>query len=122
VEFAVEFAISIQEISMNDHTRTVPSVRVIDMTAEQLALMINAVLELQFRRIKDELVIAPPKKFADGYLSRAETAQMLGISLQTLGRHVRENGLTMCKLGQRVVFRASDIESFLTKHERTFAQ
>jgi excisionase family DNA binding protein len=103
---------------MNTYPHSVYPARVITVDAEAFMLQLQASHEALFRRLRDEIQSAHPKQHTKLYHSREETAQMLNVSIPTLRRYVKEEGLMQVKVGNRVVFKADDIEQWLTQHKK----
>ena len=57
--------------------------------------------------------IEQPKE--EGYRTRKETAKMLNISLPTLNEYTKKRILTGYRVGVRVLYKQSEIESALVK-------
>ena len=51
----------------------------------------------------------------EGYRTRKETAEMLNISLPTLNQYTKKRILTGYRVGVRVLYKQSEIESALVK-------
>lgn len=51
----------------------------------------------------------------DGYRTRKETAEMLNISLPTLNHYTKKRILTGYRVGVRVLYKQSEIESALSQ-------
>lgn len=51
-------------------------------------------------------------------LSYADAAQVLGLSVRSLKRHVAEGTVRHVRLGRVVRFRPADLEAFLDEHAR----
>jgi len=54
----------------------------------------------------------------DGYLSRAETAKELKVSLQTLNELTKAGTLTCYRIGARVLYKRADIAAALVPSDR----
>ena len=52
-------------------------------------------------------------------LTRPETAKHLRLSIRTLDYLIARGEIGFCKVGVKSLFRPSDIESFLARHEIT---
>ncbi len=76
---------------------------------EQLATAIAEKLQPYF--LPQE--IEQPKE--EGYKTRKETAEMLNISLPTLNQYTKKRILTGYRVGVRVLYKQSEIESALVK-------
>lgn len=76
---------------------------------EQLATAIAEKLQPYF--LQQE--IEQPKE--EGYKTRKETAEMLNISLPTLNQYTKKRILTGYRVGVRVLYKQSEIESALVK-------
>jgi excisionase family DNA binding protein len=55
------------------------------------------------------------KTVGEGYKTRKETAEMLNISLPTLNEYTKKRILNGYRVGARVLYKQSEIESALTK-------
>jgi excisionase family DNA binding protein len=54
----------------------------------------------------------PPKPVIeqlDSYLSREQAAEKLGVSAQSIGKHIKSGALCVHRLGRRVLIRPSEI-------------
>lgn len=76
---------------------------------EQLAKAIAEKLQPHFPTQTFE----KPKE--EGYRTRKETAEMLNISLPTLGHYTKKRILTGYRIGARVLYKLTEIESALIK-------
>ncbi|MFZ4597697.1 MAG: helix-turn-helix domain-containing protein [Terrimicrobiaceae bacterium] len=55
----------------------------------------------------------------DTVRTRHETATLLRLSIRTLDYLIARREIGFCKVGAKLLFRPSDIESFLTRHAIT---
>lgn len=93
-----------------------PPIRVVVLDVDHFFAEMTAREEEFFRRLRSDLISEQVRENAELYMSREETAAMLKVTFQTLSKYVREMGLKKLKIGNRVVFRLSDVESWLTEH------
>jgi excisionase family DNA binding protein len=84
-------------------------VQFIQTTPEELQ---NAILKEIDKKI-DELKAQFQPKEPTVYVSREEVAKMLGISVSTLGRWVKQGKLTTYGFGRKVYYKREDIEAAL---------
>lgn len=78
------------------------------MTADQLSEMIRESLRNELRQLHPE-----PSAETPNYLTRRETARRLRISLVTLNDWVNRGRIRAHKIGGRVLFCDSDVETAL---------
>jgi len=78
----------------------------------QFTLPIEKLTEAILEFIKPHLVREVVEvKQNDDYLTRKETATQLNITLPTLGQYTKKGLLTSYKIGARVLYKKSEIES-----------
>jgi excisionase family DNA binding protein len=78
----------------------------------QFTLPIDKLAEAFFEFIKPHLVREVVEiKQDDDYLTRKEAATQLNITLPTLGQYTKKGLLTSYKIGARVLYKKSEIES-----------
>lgn len=78
----------------------------------QLTLPIDKLTEAILEFIKPHLVKEVSQvKQNDDYLTRKEAATQLNITLPTLGHYTKRGLLTSYKIGARVLYKKSEIES-----------
>jgi excisionase family DNA binding protein len=79
---------------------------------------LTAIIQAAVRSVlKEELTSMQPARqvsIKDDYLSRKQVSEMLGISLPTLGDYVKTGKLKAYRIGRRVRFKRSEVESALT--------
>lgn len=83
------------------------------LTSDELSAMFQTHEERVVARISSLVGKTSPKE--EKYFSRREVAEKLGVTLQTLSRYIREEGLCPSKIGNRVVFKASDFNEWLAE-------
>ncbi len=80
--------------------------------------LLNPVINIIVKRVTDKLLEAI-KPREPRYYSRAETAQLLHITLPTLARLTKEGMITAKKAGGRVLYEAEAIDAAV-REQRTF--
>jgi excisionase family DNA binding protein len=81
------------------------------LSEEELTALLQGVIR---PLIREELATLQTKKPADNkpeYRSRREVSEILGISLPTLGDYVKTGKLLAYRIGRRVRFKLSEVES-----------
>jgi len=84
-----------------------------DLTANTLLNKLDT-LNNQIKDLKKQL----ETKDNDKYLSRTQTAKMLGVSFVTLYDWARKGIITPYKLGNKVFFKLSEIENAMTPQKK----
>lgn len=80
--------------------------------------LLNPVINIIVKRVTDKLLEAI-KPREPRYYSRAETAQLLHVTLPTLARLTKEGMITAKKAGGRVLYEAEAIDAAV-REQRTF--
>ncbi len=69
---------------------------------------------------QDENQGAAPSSLLDGWLTRADVAAEIGVSVDTLQRwETRRNGPPCVRVGRKVLYRAEAFREWLISRERT---
>lgn len=92
-----------------------------ELNPTQMAVLmplLNPVINIIVKRVTDKLLEAI-KPREPRYYSRAETAQLLHITLPTLARLTKEGMITAKKAGGRVLYEAEAIDAAV-REQRTF--
>ena len=92
-----------------------------ELNSTQMAVLmplLNPVINIIVKRVTDKLLEAI-KPREPRYYSRAETAQLLHVTLPTLARLTKEGMITAKKAGGRVLYEAEAIDAAV-REQRTF--
>ncbi len=77
-------------------------------------------LELHARRVEKLVATVKSGKEPTAFLSRKQACERLGITLQTLNRYCREEGLEIAKhkIGNRVLFKQETLDEWVASFRK----
>lgn len=85
----------------------------ITISIQELKDIIQDVVRSELERNQKTSIQAQPNKTE--YLSRNQVAKILGISLPTLGKYIKDGLIPASRLSKRVLIERKDLENSLTK-------
>lgn len=88
------------------------------ISVEELSETIKCIVAEEVKNALTAISETMPKDTTPEYLSRKETAEMLGVSLPTLHSYVNKGYLTAHRVGEKTIrFRKEDVENALNAVE-----
>ena len=88
------------------------------ISVEELSETIKGIVAEEVKNALTAISEIMPKDTTPEYLSRKETAEMLGVSLPTLNSYVKKGYLTAHRVGEKTIrFRKEDVENALNAVE-----
>lgn len=87
------------------------SIKIIQLTPEQLKNAINEAVIPKFNELKNHLQPKEPTE----YLTRQETADLLKVDLSTIHNYTKQSKLTAYGIGSRVYYKRSEVENAIVK-------
>ena len=105
---------------MNPLENLAPTANVVVLDADAFFLRLHAVFELQKRHIEKQIATIKSGKEPTAFLSRKQACERLGITLQTLNRYCREEGLEIAKhkIGNRVLFKQETLDEWVASFRK----
>lgn len=88
------------------------------LSLEEFSTAIKGIVAEEMKTAFTQLSASLPKDTTPEYLTRKETAEMLGVSLPTLHSYVKKGYLTAHRVGEKTIrFRKEDVENALNAVE-----
>ncbi len=88
------------------------------LSLDDLSSTIKSIVSDEMKNALTTLTDSFPKDTTPEYLTRKETAEMLGVSLPTLHSYVKKGYLTAHRVGEKTVrFKREDVENALSAVE-----
>lgn len=76
------------------------------------SILLNCSLE-ELKQLLNEVAPAPIIQHTETFLSKKEACDLLGITLNTLSKFVKNNTIPAFGIGSRILFKRSDLEKSL---------